>query len=176
MHRNRFDRPAFEHMRHRRARHLRQHGRGGGRAARGDVRAAILALLADEPMHGYEMIKEIEERSGGTWTPSPGSIYPTLQLLEEQDLIAGEETGGRRRFTLTDSGREEVEAREGKPPWDEVRHSAGSESVNLGESLRKMNHATAQVFHAADSEQQAKVSELLDETRRKIYAVLAESD
>src|SRR6201992_1633393 len=82
-------------------------GRGGRgpRARRGDVRAAVLALLADRPMHGYEMIKEIEERSEGAWTPSAGSIYPMLQLLEDEGLIRGEETDGKRRFSLTREGR-----------------------------------------------------------------------
>ena len=82
-------------------------GRGGPRARRGDVRAAVLALLADRPMHGYEMIKEIEERSEGAWTPSAGSIYPMLQLLEDEGLIRGEDSDGKRRFTLTDTGRAE---------------------------------------------------------------------
>ena len=88
----------------------RGRGRGGGRARRGDVRAAVLALLAERPMHGYEMIKEIEERTEGSWTPSAGSIYPTLQMLEDEGLISGQETEGKRRFTLTDSGRAEQES------------------------------------------------------------------
>src|SRR6478672_10560969 len=79
-------------------------GRGGPRARRGDVRAAVLALLAERPMHGYEMIKEIEERTDGAWTPSAGSIYPTLQMLEDEGLIRGEESDGKRRFTLTEEG------------------------------------------------------------------------
>jgi DNA-binding PadR family transcriptional regulator len=83
----------------------RTRGRGGPRARRGDVRAAMLALLGDRPMHGYEMIQEIEERTGGAWSPSAGSIYPTLQLLEDEGLIEGTESDGKRRFTLTDSGR-----------------------------------------------------------------------
>ena len=89
----------------------RGRGRGGARARRGDVRAAVLALLAERPMHGYEMIKEIEERTDGAWTPSAGSIYPTLQMLEDEGLISGQETEGKRRFTLTDSGRAEQESR-----------------------------------------------------------------
>src|SRR5215831_5958389 len=94
-------------------------GRGGPRARRGDVRAAVLALLAERPMHGYEMIKEIEERSGGAWTPSPGSIYPTLQMLEDEGLISGQEIEGKRRFTLTDAGKAEQESRAGEEtPWD----------------------------------------------------------
>lgn len=72
-------------------------GRGGGRgrARRGDVRASILALLKDRPMHGYEMIQEIGERSGGAWKPSPGSVYPTLQLLEDEGLITSASEGAR---------------------------------------------------------------------------------
>src|ERR1700760_4040766 len=96
-------------------------GRGGRgpRARRGDVRAAVLALLADRPMHGYEMIKKIEERSEGAWTPSAGSIYPTLQLLEDEGLIRGGDSDGKRRFTLTDTGRAEQEQKaEEVAPWD----------------------------------------------------------
>src|SRR5258707_548942 len=81
-------------------------GRGGGpRVRRGNVRAAILALLAERPMHGYEMIQELEARTNGLWRPSAGSIYPTLQLLEDEGLVTGEESEGKRRFTLTDGGR-----------------------------------------------------------------------
>src|ERR1700733_7203629 len=97
-------------------------GRGGPRARRGDVRAAVLALLAERPMHGYEMIKEIEERTQGAWIPSAGSIYPMLQLLEEEGLIQGEESGGKRRFTLTGTGAAEQEAKAGEEaPWDAGR-------------------------------------------------------
>src|ERR687889_266882 len=86
-------------------RHRHGYGRGGPRARRGDVRAAVLALLDERPMHGYEMIKEIEERTGGIWKPSAGSIYPTLALLEDEGLVRGEESDGKRRFTLTDEGK-----------------------------------------------------------------------
>ena len=95
-------------------------GRGRGRRGRGDVRAAILALLAERPMHGYEMIQELEARTGGVWRPSPGSVYPTLQLLEDEDLIAGEEGEGRRRFALTDAGRAEAERRDQQAPWEQA--------------------------------------------------------
>ena len=121
-------------------------GRGGPRARRGDVRAAALALLGEQPMHGYEMIKEIEERSGGYWRPSAGSIYPTLQLLEEQGLIAGEETEGKRLFALTDDGRTAIEEREktGEPePWEQVRSGAPAESVQLGNSFKQLAAATS---------------------------------
>ena len=82
-------------------------GRSWGRARRGDIRSAILALLAERPMHGYEIIGELSERTEGLWRPSPGSIYPTLQLLEDEGLVTAqsEEGGGKRRYSLTDDGR-----------------------------------------------------------------------
>src|SRR3954462_54518 len=84
----------------------RGHGRGRHRVRRGDVRSAILALLDDRPMHGYERIQGLEERTGGRWTPSAGSIYPTLQLLEDEGLVTPEEVEGRKVFSLTESGKE----------------------------------------------------------------------
>src|ERR1700761_296990 len=113
-------------------------GRGGPRARRGDVRAAVLALLADRPMHGYEMIKEIEERSDGAWTPSAGSIYPMLQLLEDEGLIRGEDSDGKRRFSLTDSGRaEQAEKADAVAPWDAVKAGAPTGHLALRESVGK---------------------------------------
>ena len=91
------------------------HGRGRHRVRRGDVRSAILALLDDRPMHGYEMIQELEERTGGRWTPSAGSIYPTLQLLEDEGLVTAEEVDGRKVYSLTDSGRRPSRADRGRP-------------------------------------------------------------
>jgi DNA-binding PadR family transcriptional regulator len=126
-------------------------------------------------MHGYEMIKEIEERTQGAWTPSAGSIYPMLQLLEEEGLIQGEESDGKRRFTLTETGVAEHEAKAGEEaPWDVVRAGAAPETIHLRDSVGKLHHSIGQVFHAADEGQQKRVRELLDETRRKIYAILAE--
>jgi DNA-binding PadR family transcriptional regulator len=154
----------------------RGRGRGGPRARRGDVRAAVLALLADRPMHGYEMIKEIEERSEGAWTPSAGSIYPMLQLLEDEGLIRGEDSDGKRRFTLTDTGRaEQAEKAEDVAPWDAVRAGAPTGHLALRESVGKLFAAVRQVGQTGDEDQRKQVTELLDETRRKVYAVLAET-
>ena len=126
-------------------------------------------------MHGYEMIKQIEERTQGAWTPSAGSIYPMLQLLEEEGLIQAEESDGKRRFTLTEAGVTEQEAKAGEQtPWDAVRSGAAPERIHLHDSVHKLHHAIGQVLHAADDGQQTRVRELLDETRRKIYAILAE--
>jgi len=162
------------HLREHFSHHRHSFGRGGTRARKGDVRAAILALLDERPMHGYEMIKQLEERTDGAWVPSAGSIYPTLQLLEDEDLIAGEEVDGKRRFTLTDAGREAVANREGPTPWDEVTTGTSPKVVELKRSLIQLNHAIGQVFTAGSDEQRAKVSELLDDTRRKVYEVLAD--
>ncbi len=151
-------------------------GRGGPRARRGDVRAAVLALLAEEPKHGYEMIKEIEERSDGLWKPSAGSIYPTLQLLEDEGLIEGTESDGKRRFSLTEAGRKAAEAREGSLPWEEVRSGAPPEFVELGRSVHQLRAAITQAFHAADEGQRAKIREIIDAARRDIYGVLSERD
>ncbi len=104
------ERSRHEYGRHEMSRG-RSHGRGRHRVRRGDVRSAILALLDDRPMHGYEMIQELEERTGGRWTPSAGSIYPTLQLLEDEGLVTAEEVEGRKVYSLTESGQKAVPER-----------------------------------------------------------------
>ncbi|HEX4730900.1 MAG TPA: PadR family transcriptional regulator [Solirubrobacterales bacterium] len=126
-------------------------------------------------MHGYEMIKEIEARSEGAWTPSAGSIYPMLQLLEDEGLIRGEDTDGKRRFSLTDTGRAEHEEKSGDvAPWDAVRDGAPTGHMQLRASVGKLFAAVRQVGQAGDESQRKQVTELLDETRRKVYAILAE--
>ncbi len=128
-------------------------------------------------MHGYEMIKEVEARTDGAWTPSAGSIYPTLQMLEDEGLIRGEESDGKRRFTLTETGAaQQAESAGEQTPWDAVKADAAPEQINLADSMKKLHHSIAQVFRAADEGQQKRVRELLDETRRKIYAILAEEN
>jgi DNA-binding PadR family transcriptional regulator len=126
-------------------------------------------------MHGYEMIKEIEARSDGAWTPSAGSIYPMLQLLEDEGLIRGEDSDGKRRFSLTETGRAEQEEKAGDvAPWDAVRDGAPTGHLALRESVGKLFAAVRQVGQTGNEDQRKQVTELLDETRRKVYAVLAE--
>jgi DNA-binding PadR family transcriptional regulator len=134
----------------------------------------VLALLSERPMHGYEMITELESRTGGVWRPSPGSVYPTLQLLEDEGLIVSEETGGRRRFTLTDTGRAEAE-QAGPTPWDQF----GDEQVENWHDIRDaafgaMN-ALRQVMMTGTDEQRRQAVEVIGEAKRKLYAILAES-
>jgi DNA-binding PadR family transcriptional regulator len=150
-------------------------GRGRGRRGRGDVRAAILALLAERPMHGYEMIQELEARTGGVWRPSPGSVYPTLQLLEDEGLIAGEEGEGRRRFTLTDTGRAEAE-RQGQAPWEQVTAGVAPAAWSLRDAIAQTAQAAWTVGAAGNEAQQARALEILNEARRGLYTILAEAD
>jgi DNA-binding PadR family transcriptional regulator len=135
----------------------------------------VLALLAERPMHGYEMIKEIEERTGGIWKPSAGSIYPTLALLEDEGLVRGEESEGKRRFTLTDEGTEQAGSHSGDSPWEQVTAGADPGELRLRQAFVALRAAVLQVGMAGSAEQAAQARDLLDETRRKVYAILADA-
>jgi DNA-binding PadR family transcriptional regulator len=149
----------------------------GPRARRGDVRAAILALLAEKPMHGYEMIQEIEERTNGLWRPSAGSIYPTVQLLEDEGLIAGEEIDGKRRFTLTPAGTEALAERGSEPPpWEQVTNDAGDSTRELVREFQNLVGAFRQVVRTGSEGQKAKAQTVLADARRGIYATLGEDE
>ncbi|QYG95169.1 helix-turn-helix transcriptional regulator [Iamia sp. SCSIO 61187] len=151
--------------------------RGGNRRARrGDVRAAILALLTERPMHGYEIIGELEQRTEGAWRPSPGSVYPTLQMLEEEGLVTPDETEGRRRFALTDEGRAEADGREGPTPWEALLESSDPDGANLREAFASTAHAMKQVARVGTPAQHAKAAEILTEARRRLYEVLASDE
>ncbi len=153
-------------------------GRGGprGRARRGDVRASILALLKDRPMHGYEMIQEIAERSGGAWKPSPGSVYPTLQLLEDEGLIASASEGGKKLFTLTDAGRGEAEAGP-EAPWEEAGRGIDWEAVQeIKQAGFGLVEAFRQVWATGSPAQREKAMAVVNEARKKLYLILADED
>jgi DNA-binding PadR family transcriptional regulator len=143
---------------------------------RGDVRAAALALLAEEPRNGYQIIQEIGERSGGVWQPSPGSVYPALQQLEDEGLIQAETPeGGRRRYALTSEGRQYVEehADEVRAPWDAVARSVGTEAIELRRLFGEVVMAAIQVVRVGSEAQVAQAQEILSEARRKLYRILA---
>jgi DNA-binding PadR family transcriptional regulator len=148
---------------------------GGPRARRGNVRAAILSLLAERPMHGYEMIQELAARTNGVWRPSAGSIYPTLQLLDDEGLVTSVESEGRRRYSLTDAGRAEAEQLE-EPPWERFAQETEGAGVSLRDAAFQLGAAVVQVGRVGSDEQSAKVRDLLVETRRRVYAVLSEED
>lgn len=150
-----------------------RHGRGR-RSRRGDIRAAILSLLLERPMHGYEMIQEIKERSGDLWRPSPGSVYPTLQLLADEGLVADEGQGSRRLYALTEEGRTAAEAIE-TPPWEEIARDADPRDVNLRDAIGQLMGATMQVVQAANDEQKKRAIEVLNTARRELYTILGET-
>jgi DNA-binding PadR family transcriptional regulator len=146
----------------------------GPRARRGDVRAAILALLAEEPRNGYQIMQELSERSGGAWRPSPGSIYPALQQLEDEGLVKVEEADGRKAYSLTDAGREEVAARSGEQaPWDAVSASAGDDVNELRELVWQLGAAVMQVAEAGDKAQLEAAKKVIGAARKAVYKILA---
>lgn len=145
------------------------------RMARGDVRAAVLALLAEQPMHGYQIIHEISERSGGSWKPSAGSVYPTLQLLADEGLITAEEQNGRKTYSLTGSGREEAEVAAEKPaPWETSGFRDGAHFGALPKAGVDLAGAAAQVARTGTPEQVEQAVTVLEDARRKLYAILAQ--
>jgi DNA-binding PadR family transcriptional regulator len=156
------------------ARGSRRGGRGRGK--RGDVRAAILKLLAERPMHGYEMIQEIAERSQNLWRPSPGSVYPTLQLLVDEGLlVARESEGSKKLFELTDQGRAAAEKIE-TPPWEEIADGVEPGHVNLRSAVAQLMGAVAQSAYTANEEQQDRIVDIVNNARREIYGILGESE
>ncbi|SHE57091.1 PadR family transcriptional regulator [Streptoalloteichus hindustanus] len=163
-------------------------GPGGGpggpwgrrpRVRRGDVRAAALALLAEKPMNGYQIIQEIRQRSEGMWRPSSGSVYPALQQLEDEGLIrAVEQEGGRRAFELTEAGRSHVEERaeELRAPWAAVTEDIDNASREFRHLVQQTAFAVMQVMQAGSPAQVEEARKVLNETRKAMYRILAEDD
>lgn len=160
--------------------HGRHFGRGfadwgrwsGTRRGRGDIKFLILDVLATGPRHGYDIIAALEEKSGGRYRPSAGSVYPTLQLLEEGGYITGEAAGGKRVFTITDTGRELLASR-GAESED---FGAAEEGVDLRGAALTLGAAVMQAVRVADEPARAKVRSVLERARREIYAILAETE
>ncbi|MFF4879105.1 MULTISPECIES: PadR family transcriptional regulator [unclassified Micromonospora] len=154
-------------------------GRGRGRGRRPNVRGAVLALLTERPMHGYEMIQEIDSRTGGAWRPSPGSIYPTLQLLEDEGVIVAsteESGGGRKRFAVTEAGQAEATEAAQTPPWAEFAEDTVNSWHDIRDAGTQAMSALRQVMMNGTDDQRERAAKVLDETRRKLYAILAESE
>lgn len=148
-------------------------GFGRGRMARrGEVRVAVLALLAEQPMHGYQVITELSDRSGGEWRPSAGSIYPTLQQLADEGLVRDREVEGRKVYELTDEGRAFVERTKAQtPPWER----SGREDVrDLRRAAQGVLSATMQIARDGDTTMRAEAQRILADARRSLYRLLAE--
>ncbi|MGB0111592.1 MAG: PadR family transcriptional regulator [Ilumatobacteraceae bacterium] len=160
--------------------HRAEHGRGGGgrtRARRGAVRIAILTLLDERPMHGYEIITELEARSGGRWRPSPGAVYPALEKMERlQGAISSTEVDGKREFSLTDHGRQVLAEQRASQdddepaPWNQ--HGTGGRG-DLRRLVSELTGQIRQVGRFGTIEQRDAATEVLEDTKRRLYAILA---
>ena len=144
----------------------------GSQVRRGDVQPAVIALLKEQDMHGYQIIQELTERSGGAWNPSPGSIYPILQLLEDQGMVTSEKVGGKRVFSLTDAGREMADGLPEQAPWEESAKDSDP-TRRLRKVFSGLMAATVQVGRTGSPEQIEKTADILTEARKRIYEQLA---
>jgi len=142
---------------------------GRGRAPRGRIRAEILTLLKEGPKHGYELMNLIAERSGGAWQPSPGSIYPTLQLLEDQGLVQSAEEGERRIYRLTPEGEQEAERLEDEPAW-----GPGGVGARMGPEVAQVMGALRTITFSGTQAQRDAATQALADLRRRLYQILAE--
>jgi DNA-binding PadR family transcriptional regulator len=163
------------HWRHRGGAHGMHGFLGRGpRASRGDIRTAILVLLAEQPMHGYQIITELRERSDGVWRPSPGSIYPTLQLMQDEGLLRSQEDeAGRRVFQLTEAGRAAAPASGERAPWEEVASEGDASAIELRDLMFGVIAAARQVRSTGDAAQISQAKDVLSDARRSLYRILA---
>jgi DNA-binding PadR family transcriptional regulator len=142
---------------------------------RGDIRTSLLVALGDGPAHGYELITRLEEKSGGTWRPSPGSVYPTLQLFEDEGLVRSEERDGKRVYSLTDAGRTEAAERierYGATPWESGPD--GEEGIRaLYKALAQLAAATRQL-RGAEASQVERATTVVRNASKELYQILSE--
>jgi DNA-binding PadR family transcriptional regulator len=152
----------------------------GRKARRGDIRTAALLLLAEEPRNGYQIMQEVEERSDGVWRPSPGSVYPALQQLEDEGLIRSSESGGGtgKVFELTDAGRTHVQQRDADAPapWEQMSGNVSDQAHELAGTMREVAEAFVQVMRNGSDTQIAEARKLLSAVRRDLYRILADGD
>jgi DNA-binding PadR family transcriptional regulator len=152
-------------------------GRGRSRVRRGDVRAAILDVLANspEPLNGYQVIQQIAERSNGEWKPSPGSVYPTISQLQDEDLVE-DAPEGRKTVRLTDEGRKHVEEHADRlaTMWAAFDDADDGETSDLRQVIGQTVGAIIQVASTGTQDQRDKAVEILADTRRRLYGLLAE--
>src|SRR5215510_3990358 len=147
----------------------------GPKASRGDVRAAILALLREGPRNGYQIMSEIEERSGGAWRPSPRAVYPALQQLADEGLVEAEESSGRRTFSLTEAGRRHIEENPetARAAWESMAADRADQMPGLVARAAQLAASIVQMAQAGASGQIRAAEALLDQTRRRMYQILA---
>jgi DNA-binding PadR family transcriptional regulator len=157
-----------------------QTAKGAPKVRRGDVRTAILDILSTGPMNGYQVIQQIAERTGGVWKPSPGSVYPTIQQLEDEGLVEGASQEGRRLVQLSEKGHAYVAERreemaETWRPFDEPEETT-EHATDLKPVIGQVMGAVWQVITSGTRQQQAEAAEILAETRRQLYTLLADGE
>ena len=151
-------------------------GRGRGRMRRGEIRTAVLAVLNEEPGHGYDVIQRLEDKTDGSWRPSPGSVYPMLQLLADEGLARSVEHDGKRVYELTDSGRAETQQRiedAGGTPWD-LANRGDANFGQLRDNARQLLTAARQVAASGKPEQVERAVAIVRDARKQLYGLLAE--
>jgi DNA-binding PadR family transcriptional regulator len=155
-----------------RGRH-RRHG-GRGRAPRGDVRTAVLLLLSEQPMHGYQLMQAIAERTGSAWTPSPGAVYPTINQLEDEGLVTVTPDAGRKLVTLTAAGRDQLA--ENREAWGDPfeGYDAAAAGADLRPLIHELHDAARQVARAGTHSQREAAATILTDARRALYLLLAD--
>ncbi len=159
----------------RHGKHFGKHWQEEHRTPRGDIKYIMLELLAEQPRHGYELIKELEARSGGFWKPSPGSVYPTLQLLEEGGYLSSEQIEGKKVYTITESGRQFLAEIGDRRPGKE-RGQKPQQLIELKDAMTDLGAAVMQVARSGNTDKVSRVREILSRVKREIYAILSEDD
>ncbi|MDQ1481473.1 MAG: hypothetical protein QOI44_2334 [Actinomycetota bacterium] len=159
-----------------RGRHGGREGRWGGpRMRRGDIRTAVLAVLTEGPGHGYDVMQNLEDKTGGAWRPSPGSVYPTLQLLEDEGLVRSTERDGKRVFEITDAGRTESAERieqAGGTPW-ELAGKGPKRNREVREAFAQLFRAFKQITEVGTPEQIERGLVIVNDARKQLYQILA---
>jgi DNA-binding PadR family transcriptional regulator len=135
-------------------------------------------LLAEEPRNGYQIMQEIEERSDGVWRPSPGSVYPALQQLEDEGLIRAGDRDGRKHYELTDAGRAYVQGRDADAPapWEQMSGDVSDQAHELGRLIREVASAFTQVVKTGSEAQMGEARKVLTTARKDLYRILADGD
>jgi DNA-binding PadR family transcriptional regulator len=149
---------------------------GGRRRRRGEARAAILALLAEQPMHGYEIMQQLNLRTGGMWRPSPGVVYPALRMLKDEGLVSDEDVDGRWVFSLSEAGRARVNRDSMHSSLERIVESVDPAVLELRDAALQMGASVTQIAQSGRPRQKGRAIDVLKDARRRLYSILADGD